>query len=66
VESIAASTTLFVDAPWHIGHMAVQDDYLMRLYHMVHGTRQIITTAEVAHAMSNGTITETSTHKVQK
>lgn len=38
VESIAASTTLFVDAPWHIGHMAVQDDYLMRLYHMVHGS----------------------------
>ncbi|MFC5550300.1 hypothetical protein [Massilia aerilata] len=37
VESIAASTTLFVDSPWHIDHMAVQDDYLMRLYHMVHG-----------------------------
>lgn len=37
VESIAASTSLFVDAPWHISHMAVQDDYLMRLYHMVHG-----------------------------
>lgn len=38
VESIAASTTLFMDAPWHISHMAVQDDYLMRLYHMVHGS----------------------------
>lgn len=38
VESIETSTTLFVDSPWHIGHMAVQDDFLMRLYHMVHGS----------------------------
>jgi hypothetical protein len=37
VEAIATSTSLFVDSPWHISHMAVQDDYLMRLYHMVHG-----------------------------
>ncbi len=37
VEAIAASTTLFVDSPWHIGHMAMQDDYLMRLYQMVYG-----------------------------
>lgn len=23
---------------WHVGHMATQDDYLMRLYHMVYGS----------------------------
>jgi len=37
VNAIAASTSLFQDCPWHIDHMAVQDDYLMRLYRMVHG-----------------------------
>lgn len=30
-------TFFFKAYPWHIGHMATQDDYLMRLYHMVHG-----------------------------
>lgn len=37
VEAIEASTQLFNDAPWHASHMAIQDDYLMRLYKMVHG-----------------------------
>lgn len=23
---------------WHVSHMAIQDDYLMRLYHMVYGS----------------------------
>ncbi|HCE7248176.1 TPA: hypothetical protein NHR53_006101 [Pseudomonas aeruginosa] len=36
-EQIVYRTTLFDEYPWHIGHMATQDDYLMRLYHMVHG-----------------------------
>jgi hypothetical protein len=36
VEVIASKTNLFVESPWHIGHMAIQDDYLMRLYHMVY------------------------------
>lgn len=37
VESIVASTKLFVESPWHINHMSIQDDYLMRLYYIVHG-----------------------------
>jgi hypothetical protein len=37
VQTIEASTQLFKDAPWHASHMAMQDDYLMRLYNMVHG-----------------------------
>ncbi|KPX80282.1 MULTISPECIES: hypothetical protein [Pseudomonas syringae group] len=36
VEAIELSTTLFVDKPWYAMHMATQDDYLMRLFHMVH------------------------------
>lgn len=36
VEAIELKTTLFNDF-WHISHMATQDDYLMRLYHLVHG-----------------------------
>lgn len=36
VESIAEKTTLFNDF-WHVTHMATQDDYLMRIYHLVHG-----------------------------
>lgn len=28
----------FVTKWWHAGHMAIQDDYLMRLYHMVYGS----------------------------
>lgn len=27
----------FKDYFWHIGHVTIQDDYLMRLYFMVHG-----------------------------
>lgn len=26
----------FEGKQWHVGHMAIQDDYLMRLYHMVY------------------------------
>lgn len=37
VEQILARTTLFHDCPWHALHMAAQDDYLMRHFHMVHG-----------------------------
>jgi hypothetical protein len=37
VQSIEGSTALFVDKPWHVLHMATQDDYLMRLFYMVHG-----------------------------
>lgn len=37
VQSIEESTSLFANKPWHVTHLAVQDDYLMRLFHMVHG-----------------------------
>lgn len=39
VEAIEAKTLLFDKSQgyWHVGHMAMQDDYLMRLYHVVHG-----------------------------
>lgn len=36
VEAIASKTTLFTEW-WHVSHAAIQDDYLMRLYYMVHG-----------------------------
>ena len=37
VEAIEFSTSFFRDHPWNAGHMATQDDYLMRLYFIVHG-----------------------------
>ncbi|ORC60278.1 hypothetical protein BZK31_08190 [Pseudomonas floridensis] len=37
VEQIQTQTNLFTQCPWHISHMATQDDYLMRIYRMVHG-----------------------------
>jgi hypothetical protein len=39
VDAIEAKTRLFNkdEGFWHASHMAMQDDYLMRLYHMVHG-----------------------------
>ncbi|MCK9709873.1 hypothetical protein [Pseudomonas syringae] len=37
VQSIEGSTSLFSEKPWHITHMAIQDDYLMRVFHMVYG-----------------------------
>lgn len=37
VEAIEENTSLFQEKPWHIRHMAAQDDYLIRLYHLVHG-----------------------------
>lgn len=39
VGAIEAKTPLFNEREgyWHAGHMAIQDDYLMRLYYMVHG-----------------------------
>lgn len=37
VEQIQSQTNLFTECPWHISHMATQDDYLMRIYRMVHG-----------------------------
>lgn len=36
VEDIDKNTYFFQDF-WHVGHAATQDDYLMRLFHMVHG-----------------------------
>lgn len=40
VEAIKANTALFDKSAghWHAGHMAIQDDYLMRLYYMVHAS----------------------------
>lgn len=37
VEAIAKKTKLFVDCPWHVVHMAKQDDYLMRLFQLMYG-----------------------------
>lgn len=37
VEAIQQETNLFDNGNWHSIHMATQDDYLMRLYHLVHG-----------------------------
>lgn len=37
VERIQSSTTMLIEYPWHVRHLAEHDDYLMRLYHMVHG-----------------------------
>ena len=39
VEAIVAKTDLFNKdvGYWHAWHMATQDDYLIRLYYMVHG-----------------------------
>ena len=37
VESISGDTDLFDQKSWHIGHMATQDDYLMRLFYLRHG-----------------------------
>ncbi|OBR50536.1 hypothetical protein A6456_33930 [Paraburkholderia tropica] len=37
VEAIDHKTNLFEQGWWHKGHMATQDDYLMRLYFFVHG-----------------------------
>ena len=42
VESIAESTDLFKAKPWHIGHMATQDDYLMRLFFLRHSQWPLI------------------------
>ncbi|EAY4897023.1 hypothetical protein H9J87_003958 [Escherichia coli] len=36
VEAIASKTTLLSQCEWHIGHLATQDDFLMRLYYQVH------------------------------
>lgn len=37
VEAIEKRTELLDTAFWHIGHLATQDDYLMRLFKLVHG-----------------------------
>ena len=37
VEAIDKETALFERNPWHASHMAIQDDYLMRLYYVVYG-----------------------------
>lgn len=38
VERLAEESDFLARFPWHVGHLATQDDYLMRLYHLVHGT----------------------------
>lgn len=37
VEAIASKTNLFQYEYWHAEHLAMQDDYLMRIFHVVHG-----------------------------
>ncbi|MDA0385578.1 hypothetical protein [Vibrio owensii] len=37
VEAIEKRTDLLDTAFWHISHLATQDDYLMRLFKLVHG-----------------------------
>lgn len=37
VEAIKTSTSFLQEKPWHVSHLAIQDDFLMRLYFMVHG-----------------------------
>ncbi|WP_068639659.1 hypothetical protein [Thauera butanivorans] len=38
VESLTACAPMFLkERWWHVGHMEIQDDYLMRLYHLVYG-----------------------------
>lgn len=36
VEAITAHTNLLSEREWHIGHLSTQDDFLMRLYYLVH------------------------------
>lgn len=38
VQWIQDSGDLFAKSPWHLSHMAMQDDFLMRLYFMVYGS----------------------------
>ena len=37
VEAIAKETDLFNKGYWHAMHLAAQDDYLMRVFRLVHG-----------------------------
>lgn len=37
VEAIENQTHLLIDCEWHINHLSVQDDYLIRLYRLRHG-----------------------------
>lgn len=37
IGAIAANSTLFQQKPFHLEHAATQDDYLMRLFYLVHG-----------------------------
>ncbi len=38
VERLEDESDFLVRFPWHVGHLATQDDYLVRLYHLVHAT----------------------------
>jgi hypothetical protein len=38
VERLDRDTDFFTNYPWHADHMATQDDFLMRLYHLVHAS----------------------------
>ncbi|RYY74553.1 MAG: hypothetical protein EOO52_13390 [Gammaproteobacteria bacterium] len=37
VESIESSTNLLTQKSWHVGHLATQDDFLMKLFYLRHG-----------------------------
>lgn len=37
VETLERDTNLLKEKPWIIGHLSIQDDYLIRIFHIVHG-----------------------------
>ncbi len=37
VVTLEHDTTLLKEQPWIISHLGTQDDYLIRIFHMVHG-----------------------------
>lgn len=47
VEAISQKTDLFDVCWWHASHLATTDDYLMRLYYIVHNTWPIDTTENI-------------------
>lgn len=38
ISAIATKSTVFQQCPYHLEHAATQDDYLMRLFNIVHGS----------------------------
>ncbi len=37
IESIEASTSLLTDKFWHVGHLATQDEFLMKFFYLRYG-----------------------------